>query len=128
MTKFSKTVLTDTLLLSSLYTYADEEKGDYILMIDTGNGKVESFILDGAENASFTICDENRNLIYSGEPEINKFEISKTISLQGYPSGIYFLEIIENGKVAKHQIKVTAKKEKTLQLDESLNQIPAFSL
>ena len=128
MTKFSKTVLTeDALLLSSLYTYADEEKGDYVLMIDAGNGRVISFTLDSAENASFTICDQNHNVIYSGEPEINKSEISKTISLKGYSSEIYFLEVIENGKAATYQIEVTGKKEKILKLDETLNQSFSFS-
>lgn len=109
MTQFSKTVFIGDLLLSSIYTYADESTRNYTLTIATGNQKAIKFILDAAESSSFNIYDQNQILIYSRESEINKLEISTTINLEGCSSDFYFLEIIENGKVMTHKIKVTAK-------------------
>ncbi|PIF30319.1 putative secreted protein (Por secretion system target) [Flavobacterium sp. 9] len=122
MTKFSKTVLIGDLLLSSIYTYADEGPRDYILTIATGNGKVTDFNLASAENSSFNIFDQNYNLVYARESEITILEISSTISLEGYSSGIYFLEIIENGKATIHRINVEAKKVKA----KTVKQIPSL--
>jgi len=122
MTKFSKTVLIGDLLLSSIYTYADEGPRDYILTIATGNGKVTDFNLAKAENSSFNIFDQNYNLVYARESEITNLEISSTISLEGYSSGIYFLEIIENGKATIHRINVEAKKVKA----KTVKQIPSL--
>jgi hypothetical protein len=122
MTKFSKTVLIGDLLLSSIYTYADEGPRDYILTIATGNGKVTDFNLANAKNSSFNIFDQNYNLVYARESEITNLEISSTISLEGYSSGIYFLEIIENGKATIHRINVEAKKVKT----KTVKQIPSL--
>ncbi|WP_337966440.1 secretion protein [uncultured Flavobacterium sp.] len=122
MTKFSKTVLIGDLLLSSIYTYADEGPRDYILTIATGNGKVTDFNLANAENSSFNIFDQNYNLVYARESEITILEISSTISLEGYSSGIYFLEIIENGKATIHRINVEAKKVKA----KTVKQIPSL--
>lgn len=122
MTKFSKTVLIGDLLLSSIYTYADEGPRDYILTIATGNGKVTDFNLANAENSSFNIFDQNYDLVYARESEITILEISSTISLEGYSSGIYFLEIIENGKATIHRINVEAKKVKA----KTVKQIPSL--
>jgi len=122
MTKFSKTVLIGDLLLSSIYTYADEGPRDYILTIATGNGKVTDFNLANAENSFFNIFDQNYNLVYARESEITNLEISSTISLEGYSSGIYFLEIIENGKATIHRINVEAKKVKA----KTVKQIPSL--
>lgn len=121
MTQFSKTVFIGDLLLSSIYTYADESTRDYTLTIATGDQKVINFTLDAAESSSFNIYDENRNLIYSRESETNKLEISTTISLEGSSSDFYFLEIIENGKVMTHKIEVTAKKITAKAVIESLS-------
>lgn len=122
MTKFSKTVLIGDLLLSSIYTYADEGPRDYILTIATGNGKVTDFNLANAKNSSFNIFDQNYNLVYARESEITNLEISSTISLEGYSSGIYFLEIIENGKATIHRINVEARKVKA----KTVKQIPSL--
>nr|WP_199003476.1 secretion protein [Flavobacterium sp. ASV13] len=120
MTKFSTTGLIEGLLLTSIYTYPGENKEDYVLNIVTGNGEMKSFPLDSAENSFFSIYDQNHNLIYKGESEINKLEISKTISLENHPSGIYSLEITESGKTAAYQIKVVSKKIKAPELNEAV--------
>ena len=112
--------------LTTIFTYAMDGKGDYILNIKTGNGKVVSFTIDTVEKSIFTIYDENNNLVYTGEAAANQLEISKTISLEGLPAGTYFLEVKENGKVAKHEITVSAKKIKTVKLDETVNESPSF--
>lgn len=112
--------------LTTIFTYAIDGKGDYILNIKTGNGKVVSFNFNTVEKSIFTIYDENNNLVYTGESATNKLEISKTISLEGFPAGTYVLEVKENGKVAKHDIAVSAKKTKTVKLDESVNESPSF--
>ncbi|WP_264551673.1 secretion protein [Flavobacterium sp. N2038] len=123
MTKFTKTGLVAAFFLATLFTYAIDGKGDYILNIKTGNGKVESFAVD---NSSFSIYDQNHNLLYAGDSAANKLEISKTISLEDLPAGTYVLEVKANEKIAKHEIKVAAKKVKTVKLDESVNQSPSF--
>ncbi len=122
MSKFLKIAL----FLATVFTYAIDGKGDYILNIKTGNGKVVSFTMDTVENSSFSIYDENHNLIYAGESAANKLEISKTVSLEGFPAGTYVLEVKANEKVAKHEIKVVAKKVKTVKLDETVNESPSF--
>lgn len=126
MTKFTKAGLVAAFFLATVFTYAIDGKGDYILNIKTGNGKVVSFTLDTVENASFSIYDENHNLLYAGESAADKLEVSKTISLESFPAGTYVLEVKANDKVEKHEIKVAAKKVKTVKLDQSVNQSPAF--
>ncbi|CAC9976945.1 MULTISPECIES: hypothetical protein [Flavobacterium] len=126
MTKFTKTGLVAAFFFATLFSYAIDGKGDYILNIQTGNGKVVSFTLDTFEKSSFSIYDENHNLLYAGDSAANKLEVSKTISLEGLPAGTYVLEVKANEKVAKHEIKVVAKKAKTVKLDESVNHSPGF--
>ena len=126
MTKFTKAGLVAAFFLATVFTYALDGKGDYILNIKTGNGKVVSFTLDTVENSSFSIYDENHNLLYAGESAANKLEISKTISLEGFPAGTYVLEVKANDKVATHEIKVAVKKAKTVKMDESVNHNPGF--
>ncbi|WP_343614424.1 secretion protein [Flavobacterium sp.] len=126
MTKFTKAGLVAAFFLATVFTYAIDGNGDYILNIKTGKGKVVSFTLDTVENASFSIFDENHNLLYAGESAANKLEISKTISLEGFPAGTYVLEVKANEKIAKHEIKVAAKRVKTVKLDESVNYSPGF--
>lgn len=118
--------LVAALFLTTIFTYAIDGKGDYILNIITGNGKVVSFTLNTVETSVFSIYDESNNLVYTGNSAADKLEISKTISLEGFPAGTYVLEVKENGKVAKHEIKVVAKKAKKVALDESVNESPAF--
>ena len=126
MTKFTKLGLVVAVFLTTVFTYAIDGKGDYILYIKTGNGKVVSFTLNTVEKSSFSIFDEKNNLLYSGESAADKLEISKTLSLEAFPAGTYTLEVNENGKVVKHEITVSTKKQKTIKLDESVNQSPAF--
>ncbi|MEO6174003.1 MAG: secretion protein [Flavobacterium circumlabens] len=126
MTKFTKFGLVVAVFLTTVLTYAIDGKGDYILYIKTGNGKVISFTLNTVEKSSFSIFDVNNNLLYTGTSVADKLEISKTLSLEAYPAGTYTLEVNENGKIAKHEITVSAKKSKTSKLDESVNESPAF--
>lgn len=112
--------------LTTIFTYAIDGKGDYILNIKTGNGKVVSFTLNPIQKSIFTIYNENNSLVYTGESAANELEISKTISLEGLPAGTYVLEVNEDGKVAKHEITVSAKKIKTVKLDETVNESPSF--
>lgn len=112
--------------LTTIFTYAIDGKGDYILNIITSNGKVMSFTLNTAEKSNYSIFDENHNLVYAGQSAADQLEVSKTISLEGHPAGTYLLEVTENGKVEKHEIKIAAKKVKTVKLDESVNKSPAF--
>jgi len=126
MTNFTKMGLVVAVFLTTIFTYAMDGKGDYILYIKTGNGKVVSFTLNTVEKANFSILDENNNLLYTGESAADNLEISKTLSLEAYPAGTYFLSVTENGKVVKHRITVSAKKVKTVVLDESVNESPAF--
>ncbi|BFM44292.1 hypothetical protein CFS9_29330 [Flavobacterium sp. CFS9] len=126
MTNLTKVGLVVAVFLTTIFTYAIDGKGDYILNIKTGNGKVVSFTLNSVEKSVFTIYDENNNLVYTGETSSNQLETSKTLSLEAYPAGTYILEVKENGKVAKHEITVSAKKSKTVKMDESVNKSPAF--
>ena len=112
--------------MTTISTYASNEKGDYILYIKTGNGKVVSFTLHTVEKSNFSIFDENRNLLYTGESAANEVEVSKTLSLEAYPAGTYYLEVQENNKVVKHKIIVSNKKSKTVKIDNSVNVSPAF--
>ncbi|WP_238698846.1 secretion protein, partial [Flavobacterium circumlabens] len=125
MTKFTKLGLVVAVFLTTVFTYAIDGKGDYILYIKTGNGKVISFTLNSVEKSSFSIFDANNNLLYTGA-SADELEISKTLSLEAYPAGTYTLEVNENGKIVKHAITVSAKKSKTVKLDESVNESPAF--
>ncbi|SNR71653.1 secretion protein [Flavobacterium sp. ov086] len=126
MTKFIKMGLVVAVFLTTIFTYAIDGKGDYILNIKTGNGKVVSFAINTIEKSIFSIYDENNNLVYKGDSAADKLEISKTISLEGFPSGTYTLEVKESSKVVKHEIKVAAKKVKAVKLDESVNESPSF--
>lgn len=126
MTKFTKMGLVIAVFLTTIFTYAIDGKGDYILNIITSNGKVMSFTLNTAEKSNYSIFDENHNLVYAGQSAADQLEVSKTISLEGHPAGTYLLEVTENGKIEKHEIKIAAKKVKTVKLDESVNESPSF--
>ncbi|WP_017496470.1 hypothetical protein [Flavobacterium sp. WG21] len=125
MTKFIKKSLIVTALLITIITYAGKKKGDYILKIATGNGKMVSFIIDALQDSSFSIYDQNHDLVYAGEAAVNKFETSKTISLEGLPVGIYLLEVSEDGRTIKHEIEVT-NNLKAVRMDKSVNMSPSL--
>ncbi|MET3029406.1 hypothetical protein ABXT06_22210 [Flavobacterium sp. UW10123] len=59
------------LLLS--FTYASDRKGDFILKIETGNGKAVCFTLNPNEETFLFIYDQKHNLIY--ESAINKLDV-----------------------------------------------------
>ncbi|MDR7212105.1 secretion protein [Flavobacterium piscis] len=126
MKQIFKLSLVVAVFLTTLSTYAIDGKGNYILYIKTGNGKVVSFTLDTLTKSNFTIYDGSHNLLYTGEHSANELEISKTISLEAYPAGTYYLEVQENNKVVKHEIIVSNKKSKTVKIDNSVNESPAF--
>ena len=126
MKQIFKLVLVAAVFLTAISTYASNKKGDYILYIKTGNGKVVSFTLNTVEKSNFSIFDENHNLLYTGESAVNESETSKTLSLEAYPAGTYYLEVQENNKVVKHEIIVSNKKSKTTKIDDSVNESPAF--
>jgi len=111
--------------LTTLGSYAIDGKRDYILYIKTGNGKVISFTLDTLTKSNFSIYDQSHNLLYTGHTD-NELEISKTLSLETYPAGTYYLELQENDKVIQHKIVVSDKKSKTVKIDKSTNESPAF--
>ncbi|MWB95520.1 secretion protein [Flavobacterium sp. GA093] len=114
------------IFFTTMFTYAIDGKGDYILYIKTGNGKVVSFTLNTVEKSNFSIFDGNHNLVYAGTSATDELEISKTLSLEAFPAGTYYLEVKENSKVVKHEIIVSNKKSKTVKLDQSANESPAF--
>ncbi|MCV9930801.1 T9SS type A sorting domain-containing protein [Flavobacterium sp. LS1R47] len=112
------------IFLTTMSTYAIDGKGDYILNIKTGNGKVVSFTLNEEQKSNFSIFDNESHLIYKGIAT-NELETSKTLSLEAYPAGTYYLELQDNTKKVKHEIVVKSSKvNKTA--DESYNQSPAF--
>ncbi|KFF13853.1 hypothetical protein [Flavobacterium hydatis] len=112
------------IFLTTMSTYAIDGKGDYILNIKTGNGKVVTFTLNGEQKSDFSILDKESRLIYKGATT-NELETSKTLSLEEYPAGTYYLEFQDNAKKVKHEIIVkSSKANKTT--DESFNQSPAF--
>jgi hypothetical protein len=126
MKKIFRLGLVVAVFLTTMSTYSIHGKGDYILYIKTGNGKVISFTLDTLTKSNFSIYDVNHNLLYTGESAVNELEISKTLSLEAYPAGTYYLEVQENNKVVKHEINVSNKKSKTVKVDDSVNESPAF--
>lgn len=126
MTKFTKLGLVVAFSLTTIFTYATDGKGDYTLNIKTGNGKVVSFTLNTVEQSIFSIYDVNNNLIYTGNAATNKLEIAKTISLESFQSGTYFLEVKSNDTVSKHKITVKGDNKTTVKLDQSVNKSPAF--
>lgn len=126
MKKIFRLGLVVAVFLTTMSTYSIDGKGDYILYIKTGNGKVISFTLDTLTKSNFSIYDVNHNLLYTGESAVNELEISKTLSLEAYPAGTYYLEVQENDKVVKPEINVSNKKSKTVKVDDSVNESPAF--
>ena len=126
MTKIIKLSVITTLFFTTILTYGMKKENYYILNIITGNGKSIQFKLDAAEKSIFSIYDKNNNLVYLGESGTDKLEISKTITLENYSDGTYFLEVKENGKSVRHEIKVQTKKVKHVKLDKTVNESPSL--
>lgn len=112
------------IFLTTMSTYAIDGRGDYILNIKTGNGKVVSFTLNGEQKSNFSIFDNEKHLIYKGTAT-NEVEISKTLSLEEFPAGTYYLEVQDNAKTVKHEIVVKSSKTNK-KTDETVNKSPAF--
>lgn len=111
---------------TTIISYGMKAENNYILKIITGNGKIMKFRLNSSEKSIFSIYDENNNLVYLGESGVDKLETSKTITLEGYASGTYFLEVKEGSASVRHEIKVYAKKRKLVKLDKTVNYSPSF--
>ena len=118
-----RSFLIAVLLLVS-FAYANNRKGDCTLKIETGKGKAVSFTLNPAEEASLSIYDQKGGLIY--QSTVNKLDVLKTVSLEGFTAGIYYLEIAGKGRTIKHEIKVVSKDSKKVRMEESVNDSPAF--
>ncbi|MCV9929962.1 secretion protein [Flavobacterium sp. LS1R49] len=112
------------IFFTTMSTYAIDGKGDYILNIKTGNGKVVSFTLNGEQKSNYSIFDGESHLIYKGLAA-DELETSKTVSLEGFPAGTYYLELQDNAKKVKHEIVVKSSKANK-KSDETFNQSPAF--
>jgi hypothetical protein len=105
--KFSLVVL---VAMTTMSTYAIN--GDILLNVKKGNGKEISFAINQLQRANVSITDKYHNIIYS-ETVTGKKGILKTYSLEEFPEGTYFLEIVTNSKKVVHEIVVT-KEESTL--------------
>jgi hypothetical protein len=96
--------------MTTMSTYAIN--GDILLNVKKGNGKEISFAINQLQRANVSITDKFHNIIYS-ETVTGKKGILKTYSLEEFPEGTYFLEIVTNSKKVVHEIVVT-KEESTL--------------
>ncbi|PJJ08981.1 hypothetical protein CLU83_2295 [Flavobacterium sp. 1] len=90
--------------MTTMSTYAIN--GDILLNVKKGNGKEISFAINQLQRANVTITDRFHNIIYS-ETVTGKNGILKTYSLEEFPEGTYFLEVITNSKKVTHEIVVT---------------------
>jgi exopolysaccharide biosynthesis predicted pyruvyltransferase EpsI len=90
--------------MTTMSTYAIN--GDILLNVKKGNGKEISFAINQLQRAHVTITDKSHNIIFS-ETVTGKEGIFKTYSLEEFPEGTYFLEIVTNSKKATHEIVVT---------------------
>lgn len=90
--------------MTTMSTYAIN--GDILLNVKKGNGKEISFAINQLQRANVTITDRFHNIIYS-ETVTGKEGILKTYSLEEFPEGTYFLEVVTNSKKVTHEIVVT---------------------
>jgi len=90
--------------MTTMNTYAIN--GDFLLNVKKGNGKEISFAINQLERANVIITDKFHNTIYS-ETVTGKGGIFKTYSLEEFPEGTYFLEVVTNSKKVTHEIIVT---------------------
>ena len=104
MKKIIKLSLVCAVLFSGMSTYAIDGNEDFNLHV-LKNGRVITFGLNQTQKASLAIYDKDGTLFYS-ENASGKDGILRTFSLQDFPDGTYFLEIQDNSKKVRYEIKV----------------------
>jgi len=106
MKKIAKISLVVALLFTGISTYAIDGTSEFNLHVLKANGKLITFGLNQTQKANLSIYDKEGTLIYS-ESASGKDGILRTFSLEEFPEGTYFLEVEDNTKKAKYEIKVT---------------------
>ena len=106
MKKIAKLSLVAALLFTGISTYAIDGNGEFNLHVLKANGKLITFGLNQTQKANLSIYDKDGSLIYS-ESASGKDGILRTFSLEEFPEGTYFLEVEDNMKKSKYEIKVT---------------------
>ena len=104
MKKIIKLSLVCAVLLSGFSTYAIDGNEDFNLHV-LKNGKLITFGLNQLQKAKLAIYDQDGTLFYS-ENASGKDGILRTFSLQDFPNGTYFLEVEDNAKKSRYEIKV----------------------
>ena len=104
MKKIIKLSLVCAVLFSGMSTYEIDGNEDFNLHV-LKNGRVITFGLNQTQKASLAIYDKDGTLFYS-ENASGKDGILRTFSLQDFPDGTYFLEIQDNSKKVRYEIKV----------------------
>ncbi|MBW1656453.1 secretion protein [Flavobacterium quisquiliarum] len=105
MKKIAKLSLAAALLFTGISTYAIDGNGEFNLHVLKANGKQITFALNRTQKANLAIYDKEGTLIYS-ENATGKEGILRTFSLEEFPEGTYFLEVEDNIKKAKYEIKI----------------------
>ena len=105
MKKVMKLSLVFAVLLTWMSTYAIDGNEALNLHVLKGNGKVIAFGINQLQKAVISIYDTNGNVLYS-ENASGKEGILRTFSLEEFPEGTYFLEVEDNVKRAKYEIKI----------------------
>ena len=103
-----KLSLVCAVLFSGISTYAIDGNGDFNLHVLKCNGKLITFALNQVKKANLSIYDKEGNLIYS-ENASGKDGILRTFSLEEFPAGTYYLEVEDNVKKVRHEIKITGE-------------------
>jgi hypothetical protein len=106
MKKIVRLSLVAALLFTGISTYAIDGTAEFNLHVLKANGKLITFGLNQTQKANLTIYDKDGSLIYS-ETASGKDGILRTFSLEEFPEGTYFLEVEDNMKKSKYEIKVT---------------------
>jgi hypothetical protein len=106
MKKILKLSLVCAVLFTGMSTYANDGIEDSGLHVLKNNGKQITFALNQAKRANLAIYEKDGTLIYT-ETASGKEGILRTFNLEQFPTGTYFLEVIQNGKSAKHEITIT---------------------
>lgn len=89
--------------MTTMSSYAID--GDFLLNVKKGTGKEISFSVNEIQKANVTIYDKDHTVIYS-EVVTGKDGIARTYSLDGFPDGVYFLEVETNLKRVTHEIAI----------------------
>jgi hypothetical protein len=101
-----KLSLVALIIMSSFNMYANND--DFLLSVKKGTPKEISFAVNNIQKANVTIYDKEHNVIYN-EIVTGKEGIKRIYSLEGFPEGVYFLEVETNLKKVTHEILVADK-------------------